>query len=142
MFDLLEALLGEVPVLAELAAVVAAGCAGAKDGSPGDHVKGRLFLNGIYLQCAGVAVDEGVVDAAGVDLVAAESSFSLRDGAVAKAHLALDASAIEPDIMKGLMQAGWGGSLRGGSGALDRYQRCLCDVGGHGCCGPGWVNRG
>jgi hypothetical protein len=51
----LKASLGEVPVLAELAAVVATGRSGAKDGRSGTKVKGRLLSMGSICKALGWA---------------------------------------------------------------------------------------
>ena len=59
--------------MAELAAVVATGRTSAKDGRSGQHVKGRLLFDGVYLQSTGATIYQGVVAAAYVNLVAAES---------------------------------------------------------------------
>jgi hypothetical protein len=91
----LKASLGEVPVLAKLAAVVATGRAGAKDGRSGPKVKGRLFFDGVYLQGAGVGVDQGVVAAADVDLVPAKALLLFRDNTSPPAHLTLHLIAIQ-----------------------------------------------
>jgi len=106
-----------MPILAKLAAVVAAGRAGAQDGPPGQHVIGGFLLDRVYLQGAGTAVDDGVIATADVDLVAAEASSSVGDGAPPKAHLALHPVAIQLEVESRLVELGDGSGLvvrRGG----------------------------
>jgi hypothetical protein len=47
----------------ELTAVTATPHAGAEDGRSGQHVRGRLLFDGVYLQSTGAAVDQSVVAA-------------------------------------------------------------------------------
>jgi hypothetical protein len=103
-----------VPILAELAEVVATGRAGAKDGRSGPHVKGRLLFDGVYLQGAGVAVDHGVVAAAGVGLVAAEAPPPFGDSASPEAHLTVHPVAIQLEIVSRFVECRDGSALGGG----------------------------
>ena len=100
-----------MPILAELAAVVAAGRAGAQDGPPGQHVIGWFLLDRVYLQGAGTAVDHSVVATADVKLVAAEASSSVGDGAPPEAHLALHPVAIQLEVESRLVELGDGSGL-------------------------------
>jgi len=100
-----------MPILAELAAVVATGRAGAQDGSPGQHVVGGLLLDRVYLQGTGTAIDHGVVATTDVDLVAAEASSSLGDGAPPEAYLALHPVAIQLEVESRLVELGDGSGL-------------------------------
>jgi hypothetical protein len=102
----LEAFLGEVPVLAELAAVVATGSAGAEDGLSRQHVKGWLLFDRVDLQSAWAAVDHGVVASADVDLVAAETPAALGYCASPEAHLALHPAALQLEIVSGFVEVG------------------------------------
>ena len=87
--DLRQGLLGELPVLAELAAVVATGRGGAKNGGAGQHVEGWLLLDGISLQRARQPVGQGVAPASNVLDVGAEPQAVRGDDTPSEADLAL-----------------------------------------------------
>jgi len=130
VFYLLKTSLGGVPVMAELAAVVATGRAGAKDGRSGPKVKGRLLFDGVYLQGVGMGVDHGVVAAADVDLVAAKAPLPFGDSAPPEAHLTLHPVALQLEVISCFVEFGDGGAFGGGRGGCFRGQGGLFGRGG------------
>jgi hypothetical protein len=89
MIKLLKASLREMPVLTELAAVVAACSACAEYGGTRPHVEVGFLLDGIDLKGTGPGVDEGVVTAIDVNLVATKPTISFCDNAATEANLTL-----------------------------------------------------
>src|SRR6202158_1675755 len=83
--------LGNVPVLAEEAAHIAAGGAHAEDARAGKEMIQRFFFNGINLQRGGRSVPQAVELAACIDANEAKPALAGIDVAVARAEIAVDA---------------------------------------------------
>jgi len=103
---LIHAALGEMPVVAVATAVIAARRADPEDAGPGQHVEAGLFLDRINLQGTGTAVDQVVVAAAQVDLIAAEPPLSWSNDALSETQLALNAVVLKATIEAGFVKRG------------------------------------
>src|SRR5260370_41756549 len=86
---LIVAGLGNVPVLAEEAAHIAARCAHAEDACAGQEVIQGFLLDGIDLQRGGRAIAQAVELSAFIDANETESRLSRIDVAMARTKIAV-----------------------------------------------------
>jgi hypothetical protein len=89
--DLILVGFGDVPVLAEEAAHVAAGGAHAEDARAGEEMVERLFFDGVDLECGGRGVAEAVEFAVLIGAYVAETGLAVADVAVARTEVTVDA---------------------------------------------------
>lgn len=90
--DLILMGFGDVPILAEEAAHVAAGSADAEDARAGKKMAEGLLFDGIDLECGGGGVAEAEEFAALIDADEAEAGLAGADVAVARAEVAVEAA--------------------------------------------------
>ena len=89
--DLILMGFGDVPVLAEEAAHVAAGGAHAEDARAGEEMIEGLFFDGVDLEGGGGGVTQAIEFAILIDADETEAGLALADVAVARAEVAVDA---------------------------------------------------
>src|SRR5438445_1049738 len=89
--DLIAAGFGDVPILAEETAHVAAGCAQRKDLCAGEKMIQRLFFNGINLQGRGGRIAQAIKLASLVDPNKTEAALPLADMTVPRTEIAVHA---------------------------------------------------
>ena len=102
VLGLLGFLLRNLPVLAIKAAEDAAGSGEGKGAAARQEMKQRLLLYRIYVERAGVRIDQRVEGTVVVDLVAAMAAVAGREQAVVGADLALDVAA-QLEVVRGLL---------------------------------------
>jgi len=86
--------LGDLPVLTKLAVEIAASRGQGEGAAGGEDVEERLFLHGIHVNGAGVAIDERVKAAVDIFTNAAVSPFT-------RTHLAKSGTEFTPNIPPG-----------------------------------------
>jgi len=104
--DLILMGFGDVPILAEEAAHVAASRAYAEDFRPGEEVAEGLFFDGIDLESGGGGVAEAEEFAALIDADETEAGLARADVAVARTEVAVKAAVGVGSPPEGFVEAG------------------------------------